>query len=131
MLPASLPPVLPHLLMYRHVEEALSLNDHAAVMSDRLRAQLASWAGCWQDAGACSGPLAKEVVALLTAERDSRSAPPALEALWHERDLFVKPSIWIVGGDGWAYDIGYGGLDHVMSLGGEGRGGGEDIWGHT
>ena len=67
MLPASLPPVLPHLLMYRHVEEALSLNDHAAVMSDRLRAQLASWAGCWQDAGACSGPLAKEVVALLTA----------------------------------------------------------------
>ena len=28
-------------------------------------------------------------------------------------DLLVKKSIWIVGGDGWAYDIGYGGLDHV------------------
>ncbi|MCC7293414.1 MAG: pyruvate:ferredoxin (flavodoxin) oxidoreductase [Phycisphaerales bacterium] len=31
-------------------------------------------------------------------------------------DYLVKKSIWIVGGDGWAYDIGYGGLDHVLSL---------------
>jgi pyruvate-ferredoxin/flavodoxin oxidoreductase len=34
------------------------------------------------------------------------------------KDLFVKPSIWIFGGDGWAYDIGYGGLDHVLAMGG-------------
>ncbi|MCX6631064.1 MAG: pyruvate:ferredoxin (flavodoxin) oxidoreductase, partial [Candidatus Solibacter sp.] len=32
-------------------------------------------------------------------------------------DSLVKKSIWIVGGDGWAYDIGYGGLDHVLSTG--------------
>ncbi len=32
-------------------------------------------------------------------------------------DYLVKKSIWIIGGDGWAYDIGYGGLDHVMSTG--------------
>jgi pyruvate-ferredoxin/flavodoxin oxidoreductase len=32
-------------------------------------------------------------------------------------DHFVRRSIWIVGGDGWAYDIGYGGLDHVLSTG--------------
>jgi len=32
-------------------------------------------------------------------------------------DYLVKKSVWIVGGDGWAYDIGYGGLDHVLSLG--------------
>jgi pyruvate-ferredoxin/flavodoxin oxidoreductase len=32
-------------------------------------------------------------------------------------DLLVRKSIWIVGGDGWAYDIGYGGLDHVMASG--------------
>ncbi len=30
-------------------------------------------------------------------------------------DLIAKPSIWIFGGDGWAYDIGYGGLDHVLA----------------
>jgi pyruvate-ferredoxin/flavodoxin oxidoreductase len=32
-------------------------------------------------------------------------------------DSLVKKSVWIVGGDGWAYDIGYGGLDHVISTG--------------
>src|SRR5438105_180623 len=32
-------------------------------------------------------------------------------------DLLVKKSVWIVGGDGWAYDIGYGGLDHVIASG--------------
>jgi pyruvate-ferredoxin/flavodoxin oxidoreductase len=32
-------------------------------------------------------------------------------------DNLVKKSVWIVGGDGWAYDIGYGGLDHVLAMG--------------
>ena len=31
-------------------------------------------------------------------------------------DLYVKKSVWILGGDGWAYDIGYGGLDHVLAM---------------
>ncbi len=40
-----------------------------------------------------------------------------LEALYAARDQFIKPSVWIFGGDGWAYDIGYGGLDHVIASG--------------
>lgn len=32
-----------------------------------------------------------------------------------EKDCLVKKSVWIIGGDGWAYDIGYGGLDHVLA----------------
>ena len=32
------------------------------------------------------------------------------------RDLFTKKSVWVLGGDGWAYDIGYGGLDHVAAM---------------
>ena len=32
-------------------------------------------------------------------------------------DMLVKRSVWILGGDGWAYDIGYGGLDHVLASG--------------
>ena len=35
---------------------------------------------------------------------------------WSE-DLLVAPSHWIIGGDGWAYDIGFGGLDHVLATG--------------
>jgi pyruvate-ferredoxin/flavodoxin oxidoreductase len=41
----------------------------------------------------------------------------SLEDLRSIADVFVKKSVWIVGGDGWAYDIGYGGLDHVMASG--------------
>ncbi|MBO4408823.1 MAG: pyruvate:ferredoxin (flavodoxin) oxidoreductase [Clostridiales bacterium] len=40
----------------------------------------------------------------------------AKKALGYE-DFFVKRSQWIIGGDGWAYDIGYGGLDHVLATG--------------
>jgi pyruvate-ferredoxin/flavodoxin oxidoreductase len=41
---------------------------------------------------------------------------PAARRLETLADYLVKKSIWLMGGDGWAYDIGYGGLDHVMSM---------------
>ncbi|HQV68849.1 MAG TPA: pyruvate:ferredoxin (flavodoxin) oxidoreductase [Thermoflexales bacterium] len=37
--------------------------------------------------------------------------------LLHAADLLVRKSVWIIGGDGWAYDIGFGGLDHALSTG--------------
>ena len=40
-----------------------------------------------------------------------------LNEIWSMSDLFTKKSHWIFGGDGWAYDIGYGGLDHVLASG--------------
>jgi pyruvate-ferredoxin/flavodoxin oxidoreductase len=43
-------------------------------------------------------------------------APEARDLL-DEADALVRRSLWIVGGDGWAYDIGYGGLDHVLASG--------------
>ncbi len=42
---------------------------------------------------------------------------PLAHEVWHMDDLFTKKSIWVFGGDGWAYDIGYGGLDHVLASG--------------
>jgi pyruvate-ferredoxin/flavodoxin oxidoreductase len=42
---------------------------------------------------------------------------PAAKNLLSLADLLVKKSVWIMGGDGWAYDIGYGGLDHVLASG--------------
>jgi pyruvate-ferredoxin/flavodoxin oxidoreductase len=42
---------------------------------------------------------------------------PASRRLERIADYLVRKSIWIVGGDGWAYDIGYGGLDHVIAMG--------------
>jgi len=40
-----------------------------------------------------------------------------LKEIHDEKDVFVKKSHWIFGGDGWAYDIGFGGLDHVLASG--------------
>ena len=40
-----------------------------------------------------------------------------LSEISKNRDYLVKRSVWMIGGDGWAYDIGYGGLDHVMASG--------------
>ncbi len=42
---------------------------------------------------------------------------PALKHLADIADVLVRKTVWIFGGDGWAYDIGYGGLDHVMASG--------------
>jgi pyruvate-ferredoxin/flavodoxin oxidoreductase len=48
--------------------------------------------------------------------RLSELKSPEAQRLVVISDYLVKKSIWLVGGDGWAYDIGYGGLDHVLSL---------------
>jgi len=40
-----------------------------------------------------------------------------IQRLLQLADMLVKKSVWIIGGDGWAYDIGYGGLDHVLAMG--------------
>jgi pyruvate-ferredoxin/flavodoxin oxidoreductase len=45
------------------------------------------------------------------------SADALQKAIYKEKDCLIKKSIWIIGGDGWAYDIGYGGLDHVLAMG--------------
>jgi pyruvate-ferredoxin/flavodoxin oxidoreductase len=42
---------------------------------------------------------------------------PEAKQLLALADMLVKKSVWIIGGDGWAYDIGYGGLDHVLASG--------------
>ncbi len=50
-------------------------------------------------------------------ERLSSSKEPEALLLASIADALVRKSVWIIGGDGWAYDIGYGGLDHVMASG--------------
>jgi pyruvate-ferredoxin/flavodoxin oxidoreductase len=50
-------------------------------------------------------------------ERLAKVNSPDARQLYSVVDMLVKKSVWIVGGDGWAYDIGYGGLDHVLASG--------------
>jgi pyruvate-ferredoxin/flavodoxin oxidoreductase len=58
----------------------------------------------------------RERVARLKVALEGLGGPEARELL-SVADALVKKSVWIVGGDGWAYDIGYGGLDHVLASG--------------
>ncbi len=56
----------------------------------------------------------KRVADLRTALKTVKD--PRADILSRMADYLVRKSVWIVGGDGWAYDIGFGGLDHVLSL---------------
>ncbi|HBY23204.1 MAG: pyruvate:ferredoxin (flavodoxin) oxidoreductase [Propionibacteriaceae bacterium] len=56
----------------------------------------------------------KAVLAQATADHPDLASVRSLESL---ADELVEKSVWIIGGDGWAYDIGYGGLDHVLASG--------------
>ena len=58
----------------------------------------------------------RELVAALKSKISSIDKPGTLDLL-SLADSLVEKSVWIVGGDGWAYDIGYGGLDHVLASG--------------
>ncbi|HYK21538.1 MAG TPA: pyruvate:ferredoxin (flavodoxin) oxidoreductase, partial [Pyrinomonadaceae bacterium] len=58
----------------------------------------------------------RELVAALKAKITQLGSNEARDLL-NVADSLVKKSVWIVGGDGWAYDIGYGGLDHVLASG--------------
>jgi pyruvate-ferredoxin/flavodoxin oxidoreductase len=59
----------------------------------------------------------RERVATLKTELVKLGADADAKNLLTVADMLVKKSVWIVGGDGWAYDIGYGGLDHVIASG--------------
>ncbi|MGX7024374.1 pyruvate:ferredoxin (flavodoxin) oxidoreductase [Vagococcus hydrophili] len=67
-----------------------------------------------KDIGEGSRQRSTKLEAILKVEK---GMDPRLNKIYEERDLFVKPSQWIIGGDGWAYDIGFGGIDHVLSSG--------------
>ena len=59
---------------------------------------------------------AKKVIAAVESCKDCGcECDPLCKAIYADKDMLVKKSIWIFGGDGWAYDIGYGGVDHVLA----------------
>ena len=101
----------------RAVRESLAADAAAALEqgkgSEALKAALADWKDNL-NVGENTRERADELVRLLEAEKGSDEL---LNKLYENRDYFVKRSQWIFGGDGWAYDIGYGGVDHVLASG--------------
>ena len=88
--------------------EALTLEG----LSDDMRAALEGWLA-HKDEAEASRTFGEAVLAALSDAPDH----PVFEQLWDLNDMLTKKSVWVFGGDGWAYDIGYGGLDHVLASG--------------
>ncbi|EQK43901.1 ferredoxin (flavodoxin) oxidoreductase [[Clostridium] bifermentans ATCC 638] len=85
---------------------------------DAARTAFTNWLENREDSEA-SAKAAEEVLAVLANAHNIENAE--IKALVAEiearKDYLAKRSQWILGGDGWAYDIGYGGLDHVLASG--------------
>ncbi len=82
-----------------------------------LHDAIASWLDSIGTAneGEMSEPVSRAYIqALQAAELDGEGAALQAYILAHKENI-IKKTIWMYGGDGWAYDIGYGGLDHVMA----------------
>jgi pyruvate-ferredoxin/flavodoxin oxidoreductase len=69
------------------------------------------------DQGSEAGLKAQRERVQVMVKKLEKSANPLAKTLISLADYLVKKSVWIVGGDGWAFDIGYGGLDHVLASG--------------
>ncbi|NEU03468.1 MULTISPECIES: pyruvate:ferredoxin (flavodoxin) oxidoreductase [Clostridium] len=83
-----------------------------ANICEELKGLLKEWLENANDAEATKA-LAVKILPLLENEKSNE----ALAEVYNKKDFFVKRSQWIFGGDGWAYDIGYGGVDHVLASG--------------
>lgn len=71
-----------------------------------------------KDNGELSKVYSREVEAILAENNiKNEEAKTLIEEIKERADYLIKRSQWILGGDGWAYDIGYGGLDHVLASG--------------
>jgi len=82
-------------------------------MSDTLAQLAEDWVEHLEDSEGTRAR-AEKFKALLKEEKENSAL---LQEIYKEKDQFVKPTQWIFGGDGWAYDIGFGGLDHVIASG--------------
>lgn len=93
------------------VDEVLTKPDLPSELAELLQA--------WQevkddgDASFAAGEAVRDAIAALADLEDH----PLLKQISQMGEMFQKKSVWAVGGDGWAYDIGYGGLDEVLASG--------------
>ena len=82
-------------------------------LEDTLGVPAKAWLATFDDAKLS----AKTGDALVEACKAIADSNDDAKYVIENKDMLVKPSMWIFGGDGWAYDIGYGGLDHVLASG--------------
>ncbi len=103
-------------LAFTQRRNRLALKMHEALQLDvsaQLKEAMQTWLNCMNESDKSRqvGDTLRELLAKEGANQ------PLLSEILSMQDLFTKKSIWVFGGDGWAYDIGFGGLDHVIASG--------------
>ena len=88
----------------------------ALTKDEAVKAAIAKWLETYDDLDA-STPATAELVKLLESGKFSAEEQKLVDEILKRRKDLSKKTMWMYGGDGWAYDIGYGGLDHVFAMG--------------
>jgi pyruvate-ferredoxin/flavodoxin oxidoreductase len=104
----------------QHAEARRLLAEHAETIGADLSAALLDADRPAGGSGADGNAAAAQALVARLRDRLLELAPPAGTPLAHLQSLsgeLAERAVWVVGGDGWAYDIGYGGLDHVLASG--------------
>ena len=104
-------------LAVKQIREKLAELMRQAIEADidpKLKEAISEWLNNMDD-GEGSKTASKKVLEAM--ENADIQDNPLLMEIMDRKDFLVKRSFWLIGGDGWAYDIGYGGLDHVLSTG--------------
>jgi len=103
----------------KHLSSAVegALAEGEAKSDAALRNALEQWLERKED-GDMSQKFGDEIQAILGAQmKGGAKLTENLETIWRLRDILTKPAMWMFGGDGWANDIGFGGIDHVVAVG--------------
>jgi len=95
-----------------NVEKALEIGT-TPDLTDALKMSMEMWASVEDDAKKNVEKIKNLLPAAL--EASSGETNKVLRRVKELENYFIEKSVWIIGGDGWAYDIGYGGLDHVLA----------------
>ncbi|NLT18512.1 MAG: pyruvate:ferredoxin (flavodoxin) oxidoreductase [Clostridiales bacterium] len=97
------------------VENLTALKEKSS--DETLNEKADAWISSMNDAEE-SKKASLELIKVLSEESKKNGETKELaDRILSQKDCLVKKSIWIIGGDGWAYDIGFGGLDHVLASG--------------
>ena len=94
-----------------YAEKVLASEEAPAELKDAINGALAHWDNSKTDEAVKAQAKAKEVIDKYAAQCDCANLAKVKEL----EDYFTDKSVWIIGGDGWANDIGYGGIDHVLA----------------
>lgn len=82
-----------------------------------LKAALEAWLAAKDDGNESRVASDKLIEVIDALKTDDKEVAGLVKEIADRKDFLVKKSVWALGGDGWAYDIGYGGLDHVLASG--------------